>query len=84
MYAREHLTVLGDSAKGGRLRFFRQFVKEIPIPNASTEERKSIASLVEQCLDKQGKACDKIEAEINGRVAKLFGLGSTVADGVRG
>ena len=27
MYAREHLTVLGDSAKGGRLRFFRQFVK---------------------------------------------------------
>ena len=74
MYAREHLTVLGDSAKGGRLRFFRQFVKDIPIPHAPIDERKRIAKLVEQCLDKQGKECEKYEEEIDERVAALFGL----------
>ena len=61
------------------MRFFRQFVKEIPIPNAAADERRKIASLVEQCLDKQGKGCEKYEAEIDDRVASLFGLKTAAA-----
>ncbi|KAB8335152.1 N-6 DNA methylase [Scytonema tolypothrichoides VB-61278] len=44
-YCKERLTVLGDANKGGRLRFFRQFVEKIPMPNASTTEREAISNI---------------------------------------
>ena len=49
-YCKENLTVLGDADKGGRLRFFRQFVEKIPIPPATDEEKETIATLVNYIL----------------------------------
>lgn len=75
-YAREKLSVLGDAGKGGRLRFFRQFVQALPIPQVPTTERAIIVSLVQKCLDARGQG-PKIadwEAEINERVARLYGI----------
>lgn len=73
-YARERLTVLGDAGKGGRLRFFTQFVETIPIPAPTASERTAIAALARKCLDAKGVGCEKWEEEINERVAALYGL----------
>jgi len=73
-YAKESLTVLGDAERGGRLRFFTQFVERLPIPNAPATERAAIADLVQKCLDACGVDCAAWEAEINERVARLYGV----------
>ena len=68
------MTVLGDAEKGGRLRFFRQFVQNLPIPDAPAAERQVISGLVEHCLAARGQGVDEIEAQINERVAWLYGV----------
>jgi hypothetical protein len=75
-YAKENLTVLGDAQKGGRLRFFTQFVEQLRIPSASTGDRAAICALVQKCLDARGQGAGVAdwEAEINERVARLYGL----------
>jgi hypothetical protein len=73
-YCKESLTVLGDAEKGGRLRFFRQFVSKLPVPMASASEQKAISALVQKCLDANGQRVELWEAEINDRVARLYGL----------
>lgn len=66
--------VLGDADKGGRIRLKSFYVEKIPIPNAPASDRASISALVEKCLAAKGVACEAWEAEINGRVARLYGL----------
>ncbi|GIK33384.1 MAG: hypothetical protein HND43_10275 [Armatimonadetes bacterium] len=53
-YCGEKLTVIGDVAERGRLRFFSQFVELLPIPRASDADRAAIESLVQQILDLKG------------------------------
>ncbi len=65
---------LSAQVRGGYLRFFTQYVKQLPIPNASAADREAIASLVQKCLDAKGAGCEEWEAEIDGRVAALYGL----------
>lgn len=60
--------------RGGYLRFFSQYVERIPIPDALEAERQAIAALVQKCLDAKGVRCEAWEAEINERVAALYGL----------
>jgi hypothetical protein len=85
-YAKERLTVLGDADKGGRLRFFRQFVQQIPIPNAPADERAAIAALAQKCLDAkgQGSQVKQWEAEIDERVARLYGLSAADLKAIKG
>jgi hypothetical protein len=45
-----------------------------PIPTASAAERSAIEGLVEKCLAARGENCGAWEAEINARVARLYGL----------
>ena len=73
-YVKERMSVMGDSDDGGRLRFFTQFVKDIPIPNATPKEKSAISKLVKECVDREGKDCAKIEETINARVLALYGL----------
>ncbi len=73
-FAQESFTALGDPHKGGRLRFIYQHVVNIPIPNAPASDREAISALVEKCLSAKGVACEAWEAEINERVARLYGL----------
>jgi hypothetical protein len=60
--------------RGGYLRFFSQYVERIPIPDAPEAEQQAIAALVQKCLDAKGVECEVWEAEINDRVAALYGL----------
>lgn len=49
-------------------------LSQIIIPDAPAPERLAIAALVQKCLDAKGVGCEAWEAEINERVAKLYGL----------
>jgi len=75
-YAKQHLSVLGDAEKGGRLRFIYQYVSQLPIPTAPVAEREAIATLAQHCLDAsgQGPQVAAWEAEIDERVGRLYGL----------
>ena len=62
--------------RGGYLRFFRQYVEKFPVPAATTADRARLTELVQKCLDAEGQGPDVVawEAEINARVARLYGL----------
>lgn len=69
---------LSPPVRGGYLRFFRQYVERIPIPLASPADKQPIEALVQKCLDAkgQGPQVPEWEAEIDKRVAWLYGLKS--------
>jgi adenine-specific DNA-methyltransferase len=65
---------LSAQIRGGYLRFWTQYVEQIPIPAAPQPERANIERLVEQCLAARGENCGAWESEINERVCRLYGL----------
>ncbi len=65
---------LGATVRGGYLRFKPLYVEQIPIPDAPAADRETIAALVQKCLDAKGVGCEVWEAEIDERVAALYGL----------
>jgi hypothetical protein len=65
---------LSAQIRGGYVRCFTQYMERIPIPDAPIAERAAITALVQKCLDAKGVGCEKWEAEINERVAALYGL----------
>jgi type I restriction-modification system DNA methylase subunit len=73
-YLKTACSVLGDSEKGGRLELRSIYMENFPIPTASDSEKQEMSKLVQKCLDAEGDGCEKWEAEINRRVAKLYGL----------
>lgn len=77
-YCKERLAVLGDAHKGGRLRFFTQFVEQIPVPDASAVEQTAIVSLVQKILAAKRRNPDadtaEWEREIDEVVYDLYGL----------
>jgi hypothetical protein len=73
-YLKENCSVIGDAEQGGRLELRSIYVQKIPIPNSSTDQRAAITALVQKCLGAKGVDCGAWEAEINGRVAALYGL----------
>jgi len=85
-YAKARLSVLGDAEDGGRLRFFRQFVEKMPVPDAPLVDRTAIASLVQKCIDAKGQGPEVTvwEAEIDARVARLYGLTEADAAAIEG
>jgi len=70
-YLSETAAVLGDPNKGGRLRLKRMYVESIPIPKASTADRRAIEGLVKQCLHKPLDS-KEAEEELERVVARLF------------
>jgi hypothetical protein len=77
---------LGAQVRGGYLRFKRQYVEQIPIPDAPAAERKAIATLAQQCVEAKGQGAQvaACEAEIDARVARLYGLSEEELRTVRG
>ena len=62
------------SKQGGFYEFKPMYVRQIPIPLASEQDKTRIETLVQQCLTAQGKAVAAYEAEIDEIVAHLYGL----------
>jgi hypothetical protein len=65
---------VGAQIRGNYLRFKRQYVEKIPIPNATKKEKETISKLVQKCLDAKGENCEQWEKEIDEKVAALYGL----------
>ncbi len=69
---------LSASIRGGYLRFFKQYVEQLPIPAATPAEQAAIAALVQQIL--AAKATDPAadttapEAAVDTAVAALYGV----------
>jgi adenine-specific DNA-methyltransferase len=69
---------ISSQVRGGYVRFFRPYMERIPIVIALSAEKLSIEELVRKCLDAkgQGPQVAECEAEIDERVAWLYGLKS--------
>jgi adenine-specific DNA-methyltransferase len=75
---------LSNKVRGGYLRAFTDYMEQIPIPQASITDQKSISTLVKKCLDAKGQNVAKWEAEIDDRVARLYGLTADEMKLIRG
>jgi hypothetical protein len=77
-YARNQFQSLGDPWKGGRLRFFSQYMEKVPIPTATPAQQTEIEKRVEKILaqKKENPEVDvsALESEIDQLVYKLYGL----------
>lgn len=75
-YLKSVCSVLGDADQRGRLTLQSIYVSTIPVPRASRADREAIADLAQQCLDVRGQGVRATdwEAEIDDRVAVLYGL----------
>ena len=62
------------SKQNGFYEFKPTYVSQIPIPKANEEDKKAIENLVHKCLDAKGVRVEDWEAEIDDRVAYLYGL----------
>jgi len=84
-FAKSICAVLGDENKGGRLMLQWINFQRLPIPNAPVDERNAIAALAQQCLDAKGQGANvaQWEAEIDERVARLYGLSSADLKAIR-
>jgi adenine-specific DNA-methyltransferase len=69
---------LTNTIRGGYLRFFKQYLDQLPIPAATPDEQAAIAALVTQIL--AAKAADPAadtraaEAAVDAQVAALYGV----------
>lgn len=70
----EYYVEISAQVRGGYLRFIRQYVEQIPIPNATDTQQQEITRLAQRCLDAGGVECEAWEAEISERVEALYGL----------
>ena len=65
---------ISPKIRGDFMRFKSIYVSQIPIPPAPEADCLAIETLVQQCLDAKGVGVEEWEAEIDDRVAHLYGL----------
>ncbi len=73
-YLKLKCSSLGDPDKAGRLELRAIYMRDIPIPEASTSSRSRIELLVDRCLNRKGVNCERQEREIDDIVSGLYGL----------
>lgn len=69
-------THTSSQVRGGYLRFFTQYVEQIPIASATTNQRQKIEDIVRQILNPDTKRTNlkELERELNITVAAIYGL----------
>ena len=74
-YARHKFYNLNDPWRGGRLQFFAQYMKKVPIADMTSEQKMALSRLVKQILaDSQSDGVREIESEIDELVYQLYSL----------
>jgi len=69
---------ISSMIRGGFVRFIAQYMGQLPIPNASSEEKTAIAELVQSILaDPKSLDVPRLESEINDLVFNLYSLTDT-------
>jgi len=67
-------TALGDPENRGRLTLQTIYVRQVPIPKASNNEKVRMASLAKRCVELEGRDSATYENEINEIASRLYGL----------
>ncbi|MEI2423121.1 TaqI-like C-terminal specificity domain-containing protein [Arthrospira platensis SPKY2] len=75
---------ISNKVRGGYLRAFTDYMKQIPILKATEADKEAIEKLVQKCLDAKGVGVGEWEAEIDDRVAHLYGLTTEEMKIIRG
>jgi hypothetical protein len=75
---------ISNKVRGGYVRAFTDYMKKIPVPSTSEADCLAIEALVQKCVDAKGQDVDKWEAEIDDRVAHLYGLTAEEMKIIRG
>ena len=72
--------------QNGYLQAYKEKLEQIPVPNASDSDKKEIILLAKKCIKsaKSGINIEAIEAEIDDRVARLYGLTADEIKLIRG
>lgn len=70
--------------QNGYLQAYKEKLEQIPIPTATEAEQKTIAVLVQKCLDAKGQNVTQWEQEIDAIVARLYGLNDEEMKIIRG
>ena len=68
------LTSMVRLMRGGYLRLFSQYMEALPITRAKSVDQRKITSLAEALSSDDCPNCLALEAELNDRVAALYGL----------
>lgn len=68
------LSYWSSERQGGFIEPCAENLFQIPIPTALEPDRLAIEALVQKCLDAKGRGVEEWEAEIDERVAHLYGL----------
>ena len=63
-----------NDLQNGFLRAYKEQLKQVPIPSVHESDYLAIERLVQKCLDAKGVGVEEWEAEIDDRVADLYGL----------
>lgn len=75
---------IAPTKQGGFYEFKPAYVTQIPITTAPKADRLAIEALVQKCLDAKGQGVEEWEAEIDDRVAHLYGLTAEEMKIIRG
>lgn len=75
---------IAPTRQGGFYEFKPAYVSQIPIPTAPEPDRLAIEALVQKCLNAKGQGVEEWEAEIDDRVAHLYGLTTEEMKIIRG
>lgn len=74
-YARHKFYNLNDPWEGGRLQFFAQYMRNVPIANRTPAQKRELSRLVKRILpDPQSDGVREIERKIDKLVYQLYGL----------
>jgi adenine-specific DNA-methyltransferase len=79
-----YMKKISTTMRGGFFRYFTQYIEQLPIPQSSEPDRLAIEALVQKCLDAKGQGVEEWEAEIDDRVAYLYGLTAEEMKIIRG
>ena len=67
-------SLVSNSLGGGALRGFSEYIKQIPIPNATTAQKTSISKLVDQILDAKHTDPDANVCELENQIDQIVYL----------
>jgi len=74
-YARYKFQPFGDPLEDGRLRFFSQYMEQVPIPSATAAQKSPIIERVRKILaDPDSPAVPRLESEIDQLIYTLYDL----------
>ncbi len=70
----EYLTATCSKLVGGALAMQSVYLKKLPIPRATADDKAKVSALVKKCLASPDGSCEKYESEISSIVSKLYGV----------